>query len=130
MILRPPISTRTDPLLPYTTLFRAAGSAIDAGPPQLRRQENDMVSRSPIVQGRLRTFFQQVGIQVGAAPHADALHEACAMGRHLLGRLHHLLPLLLPHDPGIKAAVDVTVLVGEVSSEERCVGKGGGSKDR
>src|SRR3546814_5924506 len=63
-----------------------------------------MVSRSPIVQGRLRTFFQQVGIQVGAAQQADAVREACAMGRHLLGRRHHLRPLLLQHDPGIEAA--------------------------
>src|SRR3546814_1916514 len=28
MILRPPISTRTDTLFPYTTLFRSAGAAV------------------------------------------------------------------------------------------------------
>src|SRR3546814_4285852 len=32
MIVRPPRSTRTGPLLPFTTLFRSEGSAQRAGP--------------------------------------------------------------------------------------------------
>src|SRR3546814_6401569 len=31
MIRRPPRSTRTDTLFPYTTLFRSAGADVDAG---------------------------------------------------------------------------------------------------
>src|SRR3546814_8152273 len=37
MIRRPPRSTRTDTLFPYTTLFRSAAHADDAGADQRRR---------------------------------------------------------------------------------------------
>src|SRR3546814_7548064 len=36
MIRRPPRSTRTDTLVPYTTLFRSAGAREGAGVPRLR----------------------------------------------------------------------------------------------
>src|SRR3546814_14095971 len=57
MIRRPPGSTRTDTLFPYTTLFRSDGAGPDAGdvlavvddPPGARRQE----LRQEIEDGRL-----------------------------------------------------------------------------
>src|SRR3546814_16367835 len=40
MIRRPPISTRTDTLFPYTTLFRSTGSLIPPGADTVVMQEN------------------------------------------------------------------------------------------
>src|SRR3546814_10544776 len=45
MIRRPPRSTRTDPLLPYTTLF-LAGQAVDPIPAQNSSTDELSVSRS------------------------------------------------------------------------------------
>src|SRR3546814_2610295 len=41
MIRRPPRSTRTDPLLPYTTLFRSVGDAQQPDPDADQRQIED-----------------------------------------------------------------------------------------
>src|SRR3546814_13355374 len=41
MILRPPSSTRTDPLFPYTTLFRSAAASSSAPRPPRRRPAAD-----------------------------------------------------------------------------------------
>src|SRR3546814_6720772 len=41
MIRRPPRSTRTDTLFPYSTLFRSAAAAFRAAPPGRRRGDGD-----------------------------------------------------------------------------------------
>src|SRR3546814_5668892 len=41
MIRRPPRSTRTDTLFPYTTLFRSAGQALDGPPGEIEAVRGD-----------------------------------------------------------------------------------------
>src|SRR3546814_9537775 len=43
---RPPRSTRTDTLVPYTTLFRSAERQVDAGACRHRHQMDDAVGRT------------------------------------------------------------------------------------
>src|SRR3546814_6730057 len=45
MIRRPPRSTRTDTLFPYTTLFRAAGIPRDGGSPCTRSRSGSVRTR-------------------------------------------------------------------------------------
>src|SRR3546814_17773441 len=47
MILRPPRSTRTDPLLPYTTLFRSASVLLRARARQLWKSELEYAAMLP-----------------------------------------------------------------------------------
>src|SRR3546814_2651254 len=61
MIRRPPRSTRTDTLFPYTTLFRspqAARAAIDLAPRPPCRQ-NEQMPRSTVVQHGCRTMASE-----------------------------------------------------------------------
>src|SRR3546814_19893180 len=46
MILRPPISTRTDTLFPYTTLFRSLGQAACATPTEPGADSDALAPRS------------------------------------------------------------------------------------
>src|SRR3546814_13476821 len=48
MIRRPPRSTRTDTLFPYTTLFRSAGSAGHPRPRRQSRRRRTPVRRQPL----------------------------------------------------------------------------------
>src|SRR3546814_18385088 len=61
MIRRPPISTRTDTLFPYTTLFRSARSLAEAA-----AQARDC---DPVVGGGLRAALEEMRLS------ADALHD-------------------------------------------------------
>src|SRR3546814_9030497 len=79
MIRRPPVSTRTDTLFPYTTLFRS-------GPPARFRP---LRSRPRDHHGHLqRRLVGQLGLRAdvpgGAAPHGEGAeaHRAAAVGRH------------------------------------------------
>src|SRR3546814_12373766 len=47
MIRRPPRSTRTDTLFPYTTLFRSLGALLDAASAALRELPNVRLPRVP-----------------------------------------------------------------------------------
>src|SRR3546814_17845831 len=47
MILRPPRSTRTDTLFPYTTLFRSHAEEAQGGEPRVARAE--MTVRDPLL---------------------------------------------------------------------------------
>src|SRR3546814_7161442 len=80
MIRRPPRSTRTDTLFPYTTLFRSAGRAL--------------VLRQPARRGR-------EGLPVRAAP---AAHQGAAGGRRV--RADRLGQLRQPQLPPQLRAVD------------------------
>src|SRR3546814_5995249 len=63
MIRRPPRSTRTDTLFPYTTLFRSHGGA-------------DLAARSGAIGAkRTRDFADAFGRKTGAAP-ADLQHRS------------------------------------------------------
>src|SRR3546814_2572044 len=63
MFRRPPRSTRTDPLFPYTTLFR---SAIGIAGPALRALIDDAgepaIDHSPAVEGHGGAHFLHAGI--------------------------------------------------------------------
>src|SRR3546814_3414684 len=60
MIRRPPRSTRTDTLLPYTTLFRSAGLGLAAGHGLQRAGEDDGLAGNRRV-GRRRRFHRLDG---------------------------------------------------------------------
>src|SRR3546814_4363400 len=63
MIRRPPRSTRTDTLFPYTTLFRSLGGA---GGPQHFVQRHQLVGRQAgVVMGRLRAVRAVFGTAAG-----------------------------------------------------------------
>src|SRR3546814_5831032 len=68
MIRRPPRSTRTDTLFPYTTLVRSGGQRIDAGALQLDRALGDLATlRAQRVGDRLQGggLARTVGAQQG-----------------------------------------------------------------
>src|SRR3546814_4870215 len=68
MIRRPPRSTRTDTLFPYTTLVRSGGQRIDAGAIQLDRALGDLATlRAQQVGDRLQGggLARTVGAQQG-----------------------------------------------------------------
>src|SRR3546814_14585374 len=48
MILRPPISTHTDPLFPYTTLFRSAYGAAYTLQEMLTVKSDDVIGRTKV----------------------------------------------------------------------------------
>src|SRR3546814_17207067 len=54
MIRRPPRSTRTDTLLPYTTLFRSRGTAI------LNQANRPLLARHGMLDERLEEAFRQL----------------------------------------------------------------------
>src|SRR3546814_2398067 len=62
MLRRPPISTRTDTLFPYTTLFRSAfasglGSMAERATPPTQLSTSSMSSRSGTIRARSRRAF-------------------------------------------------------------------------
>src|SRR3546814_15094977 len=79
MIRRPPRSTRTDTLFPYTTLFRSLYEAVSAG-----RRLAGMEHWLPLFEERLDTLFDHLGgndlivREAGTAPAADQRFEAIA----------------------------------------------------
>src|SRR3546814_7653881 len=83
MIRRPPISTRTDTLFPYTTLFRS-DLRIGVGLP-----------RGVLLQGPLQLLPAPLGAEIGRIDllHAPLLREglgARSGHHHVRGMLHHL----------------------------------------
>src|SRR3546814_1068723 len=54
MIRRPPISTRTDTLFPYTTLCRSANCALDIGPRILERVGRPLLAEQAIAHDECR----------------------------------------------------------------------------
>src|SRR3546814_11982045 len=90
MIRRPPRSTRTDTLFPYTTLFRSDEVAVDAAAdrrPDLGVLEVEL----RVVESRLRALHMGLGSEelvlalVDGAPRAVAAFRQLARTPHLLG---------------------------------------------
>src|SRR3546814_12368832 len=90
MLLRPPRSTRTDTLFPYTTLFRSLLGLGDAQLLQARpcgeltEGVAQVVGRERDGRGQLRVVFGQahVGRQLRPAHAVIGLAEAVKAGRH------------------------------------------------
>src|SRR3546814_16787573 len=131
MIRRPPRSTRTDTLLPYTTLFRSAGLGLAAGHGLQRAGEDDGLAGNRRV-GRRRRFhrldgelllevvedFQVVFLaeeehEVVSDAHADTLDvaELCVVLADLGGfsRLGGLVALMIGHEPCLPQTVVLAV---------------------
>src|SRR3546814_20732553 len=109
MIRRPPRSTRTDTLFPYTTLFRAIGVVLD---PQA------LASAAELAKGLAQLGG---GVGVGAVdPDADVLHHRGLPRLAQVGRAGQ------QHEPPVAAEVEAL----EERSAERRVGKGCGRKCR
>src|SRR3546814_18203821 len=88
MIRRPPRSTRTDTLFPYTTLFRS-GSALRIGEARLRHHDHQFLASQP-------------GDHVeGAHPLADARRESLqhlVAGGLAIGVVDRLAPVHVQHE--------------------------------
>src|SRR3546814_4502407 len=87
MIRRPPRSTRTDTLFPYTTLFRS---------PPAARQLRPLARRDP---ARLRVRGQGIALHHPYAPpegHRDGAGELHGVGRVAVGREAGAGPLAVP----------------------------------
>src|SRR3546814_4996479 len=96
MILRPPRSTRTDTLFPYTTLFRSP--QVDKDPPALFaacRLDDDMAVFLEESGGTLRRLQRDLVRQRGADP--GAAHPPPAPGPVLIGRAHVCTPVTNAH---------------------------------
>src|SRR3546814_15170174 len=67
MIRRPPRSTRTDTLFPYTTLFRSAGNRQEAQPFEQRMCRIERLFHHPPVEGEPAQFAveEAVGSEIG-----------------------------------------------------------------
>src|SRR3546814_13071420 len=105
MIRRPPRSTRTDTLFPYTTLFR---SQLDAGDVALAGRALEGQAATMQIDQRLRQRQAQAG----------ALGLAVQRLVHLAEGRHHLVEVL-----GRDADAGVRYLDDDARSAERRVGK-------
>src|SRR3546814_13771227 len=117
MIRRPPRSTRTATLLPYTTLFRSHPGATERGrrdeelPPGLMQLDPDRLQVGELVDGVERLVAAEAGLLEAADRRGDvAAVEALDPDR--------ACPEAAGGLPGL-------VEVGGPRSEARCVGQGG-----
>src|SRR3546814_5841907 len=111
MIRRPPRSTRTDTLFPYTTLFRSPPDTI-SGPlgtscACTAAGKTDRASSAP--QHALAGKIIGVSISKRDRPHPSplALCQAAA-GRLRSGFLHHLARIMSDHNPGLRPWRDIS----------------------
>src|SRR3546814_3145950 len=87
MIRRPPISTRTDPLFPYTTLFRSAGTIIrtrhhDADRRALRTGNEGLAAvDDPVVAIAAAAGLHHGGVRAGAARSEEHTSELQSLMR-------------------------------------------------
>src|SRR3546814_10267405 len=76
MIRRPPRSTRTDTLFPYTTLFRSVDHPVVTGPEQARDAVLATAQHSDLLEGAVERVTALAGVQLvigqvlGQDPHA------------------------------------------------------------
>src|SRR3546814_12485703 len=95
MIRRPPTSTRTDTLFPYTTLFRSVPRGDAVAPPQLARD-------APVLD-----IFQPLAVGGGPVFRDEFQLARIDRGQPLLGQTFHA------HEP----------LVGEHRLDRRKIGR-------
>src|SRR3546814_18825905 len=94
MIRRPPRSTRTDTLFPYTTLFRSFDRARDIGPTDRAGHNRLHIGDIQAVAGRR----QAIDLDIHVPPARQSFGQRRAYARHLLGdlfdRLRHPVAVL------------------------------------
>src|SRR3546814_18166381 len=97
MIRRPPRSTRTDTLFPYTTLFRSSRrrSRIPRSGSDVHEVDRDYCLRSISVTLRVRSEAQQVDDRVVGREAAESLRR----GQNKNGQYDARMPGQLGHDP-------------------------------
>src|SRR3546814_14084962 len=90
MIRRPPRSTRTDTLFPYTTLLRSAiaGELVDQVEQFVRLGRRDVASRAPFDEAGALRVHLRLDLLAHGAPQKVGVAQRIA--RQYLGRLHHL----------------------------------------
>src|SRR3546814_17938648 len=85
MIRRPPRSTRTDTLFPYTTLFRSPGSCPICGMALEPETVTAESGPNPELKDMTRRFWVALVLSMPVF--------ALEMGGHLFPALHHLVPV-------------------------------------
>src|SRR3546814_13021191 len=87
MMRRPPRSTRTDTLFPYTTLFR---SAVHPGPVQIGEAAQQALAASAAPRERLRPRVIVPDMRLPIVPHAPRVRRMVeiAIRQHVLRRIH------------------------------------------
>src|SRR3546814_6855045 len=87
MILRPPRSTRTDTLCPYTTLFRSVADlvGVDLDGDQARREVAQLRTRCGQRAGHLAEDVQAALLGLGQRDLHDFLGDALDLDVHLQG---------------------------------------------
>src|SRR3546814_18412739 len=90
MIRRPPRSTRTDTLFPYTTLFRS-GDGVGDRPLRLVRLQSCLAALPALWSVVVVAVPATVVVAVVAAPEVAAVDEAVLVGVHL-GHHHSVGP--------------------------------------
>src|SRR3546814_15377039 len=121
MIRRPPRSTRTDTLFPYTTLFRSQGSGFEAG----HRRGTDE-AEAVLVPGRGKILRGDGGGQRAAGHEA----EVAATGTGNGSRRAVVVEKGEDFGRTARPARQRTVERRGQRAEERRVGEGGGSTSR
>src|SRR3546814_15156536 len=87
MIRRPPRSTRTDTLFPYTTLFRSATDQVEVEVltkpfPAPTNWSNPRAANAPVLLARFSNTFWRQNPQVSGKPEAHAMPGAFVVISH------------------------------------------------
>src|SRR3546814_15845236 len=91
MIRRPPRSTRTDTLFPYTTLFRSWTAMLDETRAQAQKLDKAIANQkeSDRTHGEIQSWLRDLGLALGydvwiAANDRGRLHEGLPLGSRCL----------------------------------------------
>src|SRR3546814_11410561 len=125
MLRRPPRSTRTDPLFPYTTLFRSVGDTLQGL--AVGVVEHCRAAFAQLLEGREVDGFE-IGETGGVR--AQQARESLHFGAML--KCAHLIPstfLTAPRNRNGTCCKELSV-ASALRSDERRVGKEGGSTCR
>src|SRR3546814_17281269 len=117
MIRRPPRSTRTDTLFPYTTLFRSVGDGVALGDPRHERRIGILLGQPRQPPGMRSVLRRSTVRRRGTAAVAAAMMIAVTVVVAALAVTHLL------HAEGAVAIGVHARQHGAPSSEERPVGK-------
>src|SRR3546814_11812056 len=131
MVLRPPRSTRTDTLFPYTTLFRSVGMPLPSG--GLWFAKGQRVQPEPLLEALLKLPGVYCKARAAAFLRRNAAglwvvfdaqgNEIDSAGNVVLGKAAQASTLLaaIPAIPSLKTLYPTNVLYGTAESEREII---------